>query len=128
MSEVFITHAVEYDTRMDMDKAREALEVLMSEYPGYSWKPSVKGGVCFIRLLDPNLRGNWGMNIKLSAVDHDAAVFKRKVKYVAGEFLERCNLRRAWNMGDKIKHVDGVPEKHQPIDLSQVRTISVESP
>lgn len=114
----FLVHAIEYDTRLDQDKAREALEILMREYPGYSWKPAVRGGVCFIRLLDPRLRGNWGMNIKLKAVDHDSAVFKRKVKYVAGEFLERCNLRRSFNIGEVVTRVDGVPEKHQPIQPS----------
>lgn len=111
----FLTQAIEYDNALGQAKAKEALTVLMDEYPGYSWKVDVKGGVVFVRLLDHRLRGNWGMNLKLRALDHDAAVFKRKVKYVAGEFLERCNLRRAWNEGEAIKHVDGIPEKYQPI-------------
>lgn len=113
-------HGIEYDNTLAETKAREALDILTEAYPGYSWKPTVKGGVCFIRLLDPRLRGNWGMNIKMRDVDHDSAVFKRKIKYVAGEFLERCGLRRreAEFMAD-LKRVEGVPEKHQPLDLTK---------
>jgi hypothetical protein len=114
MSDGFLTQAIEFDNALGQAKAREALEILMQAYPGYSWKVTVKGGVCFVRLLDPDLRGNWGMNLKLRAIDHDAAVFKRKVKYVAGEFLERCNLRRLSNEGAKIARVDGIPERFQP--------------
>jgi hypothetical protein len=114
MPDGFLTQAIEFENALGQAKAKEALEILIEAYPGYSWKVDVKGGVCFVRLLDRNLRGNWGMNLKLRAMDHDAAVFKRKVKYVAGEFLERCNLKRAWNEGGSIARVDGVPEKHQP--------------
>jgi hypothetical protein len=75
----------------------------------------VKGGVCFVRLLDKQLRGNWGICLKMRALDHDAAVFKRKVKFAAGEFLERANLIRGMaRRGEIIKHVDGLPERFQP--------------
>ena len=111
----FLTQAIEFDNALGQAKAKEALTILMEAYPGYSWKVDVKGGVVFIRLLDSRLRGSWGMNLKLRALDHDAAVFKRKVKYVAGEFLERCNLLRAANDGRKVRHVDGLPEKWQPV-------------
>ena len=108
----FLTQAIEFDNALGKAKAKETLEILMEEYPGYSWKVDVKGGVCFIRLIDLRLRGNWGMNIKLKTIDHDAAVFKRKVKYVAGEFLERAGLVRGIKDGTKITKVDGVPERH----------------
>ena len=108
----FITQAIEFENALGQAKAKEALEILMEAYPGYSWKVDVKGGVCFIRLLDVRLLGNWGMNLKLKDIDHDAAVFKRKVKFAAGEFLDRANLRRSWNDGTKLTKVDGVPERH----------------
>lgn len=115
--EPFITHAIEYENALGENKAKEALTVLMQAYPGYSWKVDVKGGVCFIKLLDSALRGSWGMAKKLSALDHDSAVFKREITFMAGEFLERANLRRAWNEGEKIKRVDGLPDKWQPLGV-----------
>jgi len=117
MPDGFLTQAIEYENNLGELKAKEALSILMEAYPGYSWKVDIKGGVCFIRLLDGRLRGNWGMNLKLKSMDHDSAVFKRKIKYVAGEFLERCNLKRAWNEGAAIGHVDGIPDKYQPIEV-----------
>ena len=115
--EPFLTHAIEYENALGESKAKDALAVLMREYPGYSWKVDVKGGVLFVRLLDAQLRSrraNWGMAKKLSAMDHDAAVFEKELKFMAGEFLERANLRRAWNQGEQIKRLEGLPEAMQP--------------
>lgn len=111
---MFNIQVAEFDTSLEKEKAKEALEILSEAYPGYSWRVKVRGGVCFIRLLDTNLRGAWGINLKLRNLDHDGAVFKRKVKFAAGEFLERCNLRRGINQGDKIRRFEGVPERWQP--------------
>lgn len=115
----FLTHAIEFENALGQAKAKEALEILMQAYPGYSWKADIKGGVCFVRLLDSRLRGNYGMAIKLREIDHDAEVFKRKVKYVAGEFLERAKLRREFNDGAKVMRVDGMPEHLQPVVLDR---------
>ena len=111
---MFNIHVTEFDNDLGKNKAKEALEILTTEYPGYSWKVDVKGGVCFVRLLDRRLRGNWGINLKLRSLDHDAAVFKRKVKFAAGEFLERCRLRRGMNQGEEIRVFEGIPERWQP--------------
>jgi hypothetical protein len=111
---MFNIQVAEFDNKLGENKAKEALEILAEAYPGYSWKVDVKGGVCFVRLLDLNLKGTWGINVKMRGLDHDAAVFKRKVKFAAGEFLERCNLRRGKNEGARIKAFEGVPERWQP--------------
>jgi hypothetical protein len=111
---MFNIHVTEFDNDLGKNKAREALEVLLEAYPRYSWKVDVKGGVCFVRMLDDRLKGNWGINLKMKDLDHDAAVFKRKVKFAAGEFLERCNLRRGMNTGEEVKVFEGIPDKWQP--------------
>lgn len=107
--------AAEFDSGLEENAAKDALETLTKEYPGHSWKVMARGGVLFIKYLHPSLRGNWGMNIKLHGFDHDAAVLKRKVKFVAGEFLERASVLRSAFQGDSIKRVDGIPDKWQPI-------------
>jgi hypothetical protein len=105
--------AGEWDNALSKDVVKNALHILNTTYPGYSWKVFVKGGICFVRLLDKKL-GNrpWGMNLKLKAVDHDAEVFKRKVKFVAGEFLERSGISRQGNLDEVITKVDGIPQRH----------------
>lgn len=110
----YTTLASEFDNALSRDVCKNALEILTTTYPGYSWKVFVRDGICFIRLLDRSLNGNWGMNLKLRALDHDAAVFKRKVKYVAGEFLERSGISRRGNHDESISKVEGVPQRYQP--------------
>jgi hypothetical protein len=111
---MFNIQVAEFENELGRNKAKEALEILTESYPGYSWKVDVKGGICFVRLLDLRLKGTWGMNMKLRDSDHDSAVFKQSVKFGAGEFLERCKLRRGRNNGDAITRVDGLPERWQP--------------
>lgn len=111
---MFNVQVAEFDNELGKAKAKEALEVLSEAYPGHSWRVLYRGGVCFVQLLDRSLKGYWGMNIKCTDFDHDSAVFKRKVKFVAGEFLERCNLKRGRNTGEKIHRVDGLAERWQP--------------
>lgn len=111
---MFNVQVAEFDNALGADKAKEALEILTEAYPGYSWSVLYRGGVCFVRLLSRELKGTWGMCVKVREFDHDAAVFKRKVKYAAGEFLERCALARGWNQGGKVQRVDGLAERWQP--------------
>ena len=111
---MFNIQVAEFDNALGENKAKEALETLNEAYPGYSWKVLYRGGVCFVQLLDRSLKGTWGMCVKVREFDHDAAIFKRKVKFAAGEFLERCNLKRGMNEGGKIARVDGLAERWQP--------------
>ena len=93
-------------------EAHEILGVLCLAYPDHPWSVSVRGGVIFIRHLE--FGSNWGMNVKFNNVNHDAAVLKREIIMMAGEWLERAGLARGRAKGDEIWHVDGVPEKYQP--------------
>ena len=103
----------EGDTAFQEDEAHQVLGVLCAAYPGHPWAVLVRGGVIFIRHLE--LGNGWGMNVKFSAVQHDAAVFKREIIRGAGEWLERAGLVRGRSTDDPIIRVEGVPEKYQPV-------------
>lgn len=94
--------------------AHKVMELLTVAYPGHPWAVRVDQGVIFIRYLDPALGGNWGMVLKIGDVSHDAAVLKKRVITLAGEWLERAGLKRGRENGDMIMKVEGLPEKHQP--------------
>lgn len=100
-------------TKAQEDEAEDVLNVLTMAYPGYPWGVRVYDGGIFIRNLD--FPANWGMNIKVKNIQHDAAVFKREIIMMAGEWLERANLRRGRNIhDDPIKKLEGAPDNHQP--------------
>lgn len=103
-----------------MSEAEKVVGILTACYPGHPWAARVDDGLIFIRYLDPNLSGNWGMVLKTKDVEHDAAVMKKKIVMLAGEWLERAGLKRGRNNDDEIQHVDGLPDKHQPNYVSQV--------
>lgn len=115
INQPYATLATEFDNALSEDVCKHALDALRQAYPGYSWKAFVKQGVCFIRLLDNRLRHPWGINLKLKALDHDAAVFKRKVTFAGGEFLERCGLSRTGNIDEFMTRMEGVPDRSQPV-------------
>lgn len=93
--------------------AEKIMGILCTAYPGHPWAVRVDEGLIFIRYLNTLLQGNWGMVLKTREVDHDAAVLKRRVISLAGEWLERSGLKRGREDGDEIQHVEGVPEKWQ---------------
>ena len=86
--------------------------MLTMAYPGHPWAVRVYDGGFFIRHL--GFPKNWGMNAKAKDFAHDAAVLKRQIIFMAGEWLERANLKRGRENGDEIKHLDGAPESDQP--------------
>lgn len=93
--------------------ADSILEILCLAYPGHPWAVRVDGGVIFIRHL-ASPAANWGMNCKVRNVNHAAAVLKREIVKMAGEFLERAGLARGRYDDTEIQRVEGVPEKFQP--------------
>ena len=93
-------------------EAENIIGVLTSIYPGYPWACRVYDGGFFIRHLDAP--AGWGMNCKYKSFSHDAAVMKREIVMKAGEWLERCNLKRGRNNDDEIQRVEGVPDHQQP--------------
>ena len=101
-------------TQAQIDEAHVILEVLCFAYPGHPWAVSVYDGGFFIRNL--KFPKNWGMNCHTRNVDHDAAVMKREIILMAGEWLERAGMKRGRHDADQeIKRLEGVPEKYQPV-------------
>ena len=103
----------EGDTKLEEADANKVLEILCEVYPGHPWATLVRGGIVFIRHL--GLGHNWGMNAKFKDINHDATSFKKEIIMMAGEFLERANLKRGRSNGDDLVRVEGVPDAHQPI-------------
>jgi hypothetical protein len=102
---------VGYDTEHERDEpmAREIVQTCSCAYPGHDWFCVIKGGVIQIKLMDIN--PNWGMVLHYTQVKGDAASRKADVLRSAGEFLERANLSRGFKTHDKVKHVEGIPDK-----------------
>jgi hypothetical protein len=103
----------EGSTQALQSDADSVLEILCIAYPCHPWAVRVDGGVIFIRHLgSPN--ANWGMICKVNQINHDAAVLKREVITMAGEFLERAGLARGRYDESDIVKVEGVPERFLP--------------
>lgn len=98
-------------TKQQQADAHTVLEILCDVYPGHPWATRVDGGIIFIRHLE--MPGDWGMNLKVRKLYHDAAVFKKEVIMAAGEFLERAGLVRGRHDGSEIVRVEGIPETEQ---------------
>lgn len=98
-------------TQSQRDDAHSILESLTTAYPGHPWAVRVYDGGFFIRHLD--FPSNWGMNCKSKNI-YSASQMKKEVILMAGEWLERANLKRGRWDDTPIKRVDGVPEKYQP--------------
>lgn len=103
----------EGDSKAEEADSHKVLEILCEVYPGHPWATRVSGGVVFIKHLE--LGNNWGMVKKFADIKHDATRFKHDIIMAAGEFLERSGLARGRANGDAILHVDGLPDKYQPI-------------
>lgn len=104
---------VGYDTEHDSDEtlAKEILGIVLHAYPGHGWFVVIRGGVVHVKDMD--LNPNWGMCLHYTQMKDDATERKRQVLRAAGEFLERANMRRgAKDMGQVVRHVDGIPDKH----------------
>lgn len=96
------------------DEAGWILQALDTAYPGYPWAVRVYDGGFFIYNLD--FPSNWGMNCNKKTWIFSASELKRRVILMAGEWLERANLRRgAAREGEQIRRLEGIPERFQPI-------------
>lgn len=100
-----------YKTEKDADVplAKEALDILVTCYPGHAWFVDIKGGVLQVKNL--SFSSQWGMVHKLGDIFQDAMVRKRSIVMAAGEFLERAELRRGRYREIPAVHVEGIPQK-----------------
>jgi hypothetical protein len=100
-------------TQAQEDEAKMIIDVLTFAYPGHPWGVRVYDGGFFIRHLA--FPANYGMNCKFRDVCHDAAVLKREVIMMAGEWLERAGLARGrYDSDQEITHLEGAAPNHQP--------------
>jgi hypothetical protein len=90
--------------------AGEALRTLVAHYPGHGWFVVIRGGV--MQIKDMEINPNWGMVLHYTQIKSDAAERSREIVRAAGEFLERANLKRGASEGVKVKHVEGIPDRH----------------
>lgn len=117
--------AAEGKTPGQMSEAERVLDLLTATYPGHPWAVRVDGGIIFIRHLafglDNPASANWGMNLKTREADHDAAVMRRKIVMLAGEWLERAGLSRSQWFDPETDEfrVEGIPERYQPVNLKR---------
>lgn len=102
----------EGSTEAQASEAEKVMHILCTAYPGHPWAVRVDKGIIFIRHLQ--MSGKWGMNLKTHQVDHDAAVLRKKIVMLAGEFLERAGLVRGREDGSEVVRVEGIPEHDQP--------------
>lgn len=100
-------------TKAQEDEANTILDVLTTAYPTHPWAVRVYDGGFFIRnLMWP---AQHGMNCKYKSVGYSASAMKREIILMAGEWLERANLRRGRNINeDEIEYLEGAPDKYQP--------------
>lgn len=98
----------EGSTDAQASDAEKVMHILTTAYPGHPWAVRVGDGFIFIRHLQ--FGTNWGMNLRTSAVDHDAAVLRKKIVLLAGEWLERAGFKRGREAGQEAGSVEGVPE------------------
>ena len=93
-------------------EAKAILEVLTFAYPGHPWSVRVYDGGFFIRHLD--FPGPWGINHRSRSQTYSASAMKRQIIRMAGEWLERANLKRGRSDDTTATFVEGVPLKDQP--------------
>lgn len=99
-------------TKAQEDEAEGILQILTEVYPLYPWAVRVYDGGFFIRNLD--FPENFGMNCKYKNFGSSWSQMKKEIVMMAGEWLERANLKRGVNNGDEITRLEGIPEKYQP--------------
>src|SRR5688572_9610885 len=99
-------------TKAQEDEANAILEAITTAYPNHPWAVRVYDGGFFIRHLD--FPSNWGMNCRNHTRLYSASALKRECIRMAGEWLERANLKRGVGDETPILRVEGVPERWQP--------------
>lgn len=99
------------DVENDIDDqiAMQMIKDLCHAYPGHGWFVLIRGGIVQVKIMDIN--PYWGMALHYNDIKGDASKRKASLIRAAGEFLERCNLKRGSNTGEAVTKIDGVPDK-----------------
>lgn len=110
-------HSVKGHMLGDVSLAKRAADMLNKHYPGHLWAVFVDtettGGILVIRNLAISF--NYGCVLHLSTVNNDPDL--RCVMRAGGELLERARMKRGWWNGRQPTHIEGVPDKDQPLLL-----------
>lgn len=94
----------------DEPMAEQMLADLCRAYPGHAWFVIIRGGIVQVKNMDFN--DKWGMTLHYSELKADANDRKKQILKGAGEFLERANVIRGAKTGEKVLHIEGIPDKH----------------
>lgn len=93
--------------------AHEIIETLNVVYPNHPWYVRVFDNGFFIRHMD--YPATWGINYVSGKHSYSASALKKHILMMAGEWLERANLKRGMGDGEQVvRRLEGVPEKYQP--------------
>ena len=93
----------------DERMAGEMLHALVQHYPGHDWFVMIRGGIVQIKISDWS--SEWGMAVHYSDIAGDAKVRKQKTVAAAGEFLERASMRRGAKTDERLRRIEGMPDK-----------------
>ena len=100
-------------TANDEILAKRAADMLNQHYPNYLWAVNVNstpsGGVMIIKNFSVSYR--YGYVLHTEKLDNKL----KKVMRAGGDILERAKLNRGRWLEEELKHIDGVPDRHQPI-------------
>ena len=96
------------------DEAKGIMVILLTAYPGHPWWVRAYKGGFFIKNLE--FPTNWGMNFpKANGGIYSATQYKALLISMAGEWLERANLKRgSGDIEQSVPHLEGVPDRWQP--------------
>jgi len=117
----FAIETVPFHKVGDVALAKEILKKLVDQYPGYLWRVSVKDdkGQGIVEIINVTVSDELSTNADYAYVLHLTTIYEdpnlKCVMRAGGEILERAGLDRTMFKGQKITHVEGVPDNHQPI-------------
>lgn len=100
----------------DIETAKAVAEKLNAHYPGHLWAVKVdserSGGIVIIQNYAVSFK--YGYILKLARLYFDPDL--KCVIKAGGEILERAKMKRGWWDGQDATHIDGLPDKHQPVN------------
>ena len=99
---------VDGKTGNDEMTAGHVMQALLEHYPGHPWHVEVRDGMVIVKHM--RLSAKWAMAKRLDEV-WSVSELKKSAIRAGGEFLERANLVRGRDRGDRIVHVDGIEKK-----------------